>query len=494
MTDRLCVIGAGGSGLGTMEVLQRQRPPVRLLRAVRPCGRALAHGLRVAAPDHLARPLGVRRLSDAGELPDLPEPRPDARVPRGVCGRDGCARARDLRGARRTARAARGVGPRRLAGVHVRRGGARLRGSDRLQRPSVEPERPLVFRDVHGQADPFRGVRVGRRHRRNARAHGRRRELGLRPRRRCRGRVARVDDLHAARADVPAEVGVRAPARRAHMAHTAPDPGQRAHLAGAVRRRDRAGTRVPRARRASVAEPQRAAAGREQPPAVLDPARADPRRSRDRAARRPERALRRRDERGVRHDPVGNRVQADPAFPGRRRHPLAGRCAAADGRTNAAGRRGEPVLRRARRTAWAAVARLLAAGRARRAHARGSTPGRARRWLRASPSSRRRTRASTSSARSGSARCVRRTASSTAPRRRRGRLDERRDRDRRRERNGPRLRRAVRRRGLGRGRPRPRADRARRRARADPSTSPTPAPWRPPSSGSWRSSALPRRS
>ena len=66
---------------------------VRLLRAIRPRGRALAHGLRVAAPDHVPRPLGLRRLSDAGELPGLPEPRPDARVPGGLRRRDGRARA-----------------------------------------------------------------------------------------------------------------------------------------------------------------------------------------------------------------------------------------------------------------------------------------------------------------------------------------------------------------------------------------------------------------
>ena len=97
------------------------RDRVRLLRAERPRRRALAHGLRVAAPDHVARPLGLRGLPDAVALSRLSEPRPDARLPRGLRERDRRARARALRRAGRADHADRPGRARRLAGRDLRR-------------------------------------------------------------------------------------------------------------------------------------------------------------------------------------------------------------------------------------------------------------------------------------------------------------------------------------------------------------------------------------
>ena len=51
----------------------------RLLRAEGSRRRPLAHGLRVAAPDHVAGRLGLRGYPMPPELPGVPEPRPDAR-------------------------------------------------------------------------------------------------------------------------------------------------------------------------------------------------------------------------------------------------------------------------------------------------------------------------------------------------------------------------------------------------------------------------------
>ena len=290
---------------------------------------------------------------------------------------------------------------RRAGACRPRMARAGLRGGGHLQRPPVEPERAGVSGHVHrhGRSTPARIARSPSS--RGARAHRRRRELGLRPRGRRRGRGTRVDDLDAPRADVPAEVGLRPPAGRAHLADTAAGPGQRAHLPGDVRHRDRACARVPRARGAPVAEPQRPAPGRQQPASLLDPARADPRRAGDRAVRRPARPLRRRHERGVRHDPLGDGLQAHVAVPRRRRRSAGktvrrcerpgSRCRSAPRTSTSSGSPGRgdrSFPSTPSRPSWSCACD-------------GSIPARAPRWRRASPSSRHPTRASTSCARSG---------------------------------------------------------------------------------------------
>ncbi len=88
----------------------------RLLRAQRPGGRPLAHRLRVAAPDHLARRLGLRGLPDAGRLPGLSEPHSDARLHRVLRRRLRPAPARHLRHRGAPGRAG---GPRRRGGWWV---------------------------------------------------------------------------------------------------------------------------------------------------------------------------------------------------------------------------------------------------------------------------------------------------------------------------------------------------------------------------------------
>ena len=99
------------------------------------------------------------------------------------------------------------------------------------------------------------------------------------------------------------------------------------------------------------------------------------------------RALRRRHEPRVRHDPVGDRLQGHAAVPGRGADPLARRRAAAHRRADAPGGRGEPVLRRPRRAARPAAAGLLRADRARRADARARPGPPLARWPRTSPRS-----------------------------------------------------------------------------------------------------------
>ena len=216
---------------------------------------------------------------------------------------------------RRADRADRRRRPRRLAGHDLRRRDPPVHRRARLQRAPAGPEPAVLPGRVHRPADPLGRVPVDRRHRGHARAHGRRGQLGLRPRGRRGQRAAGVDDLDPARADVPAQGRVRPAAGRDRLAGEAAGAAQRADRARDVRHGDRADARLPRAPGAGDAQPQRAAAGGQQPAAVLDPPRPDRRRGRDRAARRADRALRRRDEPRVRHDPVGDRLQGHAAVP-----------------------------------------------------------------------------------------------------------------------------------------------------------------------------------
>ena len=103
--------------------------------------------------------------------------------------------------------------------------------------------------------------------------------------------------LDTARADVPAEGDVRPPAGRDQLAGEAAGAAQRADARALhVRRRDRADALLPRPAGAGDAQSQRAAAGGQQPAAVLDSPRPDRRRRPDRAPGREDRALRRRHE------------------------------------------------------------------------------------------------------------------------------------------------------------------------------------------------------
>ncbi len=291
--DRYCVIGAGAAGLGTMEVLQR-------------------HGIafdcfeqsdRVGGHWHTDyESLHLITSRDLSGFTGYPMPSEYPVYPSRDQMRDYLERFASDTGVRAHVRF--GVRVERIEPVG--RDGWLVTTSDgetRLYTGVIvcnghlwDQNVPTYPGEFTGPPDPLRLLPVDRRHRGHARADGRRGQLGLRPRGRRRQRAAAVDDLDPARADVPAQGRVRPPAGRDRLAGEAARAAQRAHRARHVRPGDRAHARLPRAPGAADPQPQRAAAGGQQPAAVLDPPRPDRRRGRDRAAGRAHGALRRRDE------------------------------------------------------------------------------------------------------------------------------------------------------------------------------------------------------
>ena len=223
-SSRCCVIGAGAAGLAALKVLRDARPRCGLLRADRPGRRPLAHRLRVAAPDHVRDVSGFAGLPDAGALPGVPEPRPDARLPGGLRRPSRPARAHHASAPRSSPCTP--IGPRRrgrLARRDRRRGDA---GRTTAYSSPTGTCGTRTSADVSAGRSPARPCtpsqyhNIGR-HRGRPRARRRRRQLGLRPRRRRRQRPAGPHISIRQRADVPAEGDLRPAAGRAALARAA---------------------------------------------------------------------------------------------------------------------------------------------------------------------------------------------------------------------------------------------------------------------------------
>ena len=209
----------------------------RVLRARLRPGWALAPRLRVAAPDHAARHDVLRRLSDAAELPALPEPRPGARLPAGLRRALRARRPHPLRPGGQQGDSAR----HRLARAHRRgsRRGVRRPGGG--ERPPLGCAASRLRRRLQRPCTALRRVPQRRRHPGRPGARGGRRQLRLRPRRRCRDGAQDHVPLDATRPGVPAEDVLRPLAQRSAGAAAPAGLALRARLA-------HAGTRLGRRR------------------------------------------------------------------------------------------------------------------------------------------------------------------------------------------------------------------------------------------------------
>ena len=221
-TPRYCVVGAGAAGLAAVKVLHGAGLRGRLLRADGSRRRSLAHRLRVAAPDHVARRVRLRRASRC---------RRSSRSTRAAtrCGPTSSP-SRTVRPAaphhasapRSPASNPRGR-PASGAGGWSTSDGRRtpLRRRAGRERAPLGPERPRDRGRLHGPVPALLAVPQPRRRQGRPRARRRRRQLRLRPRGGRRHRTADDGDLRATRPGVPAEGDLRQAAGGADVADPA---------------------------------------------------------------------------------------------------------------------------------------------------------------------------------------------------------------------------------------------------------------------------------
>ena len=286
--DRVCVIGAGAAGLGAMEVLQRHGIAFDCFEQSERVG---GHWHTDYESLHLitSRDLsGFAGHPMPSHYPGLSEPRPDARLPR-VASRPRPACAPTCASASGSSGSCRSAWPGATAGAWrpptARR--ARTRGVLVCNGHLWDPHLPDVPGRVHR---PRRSTRA-----RTARPLT---SPGTRVLTVGAGNSGCDLAVDVANARLESTISIRRGQMfqpkavfgrpRAEIGWLAKLPvrRQRADRAGVVGRRHRPGARVPRPARAGDPQPQRPAAGGQQPAAVLDPARPDRRRAGDRALRR----------------------------------------------------------------------------------------------------------------------------------------------------------------------------------------------------------------